>query len=121
MKKVNVLGFLSLLSLLAILGVTEANPSYFCFLSFLAYFRYFFVIPDELFLSNLQKACLTAFFSSMLSIVPLMLAAFYLKIDSFIHINRATVFVWSFIIMVTVFSVHLVILEIRESQQDSEC
>lgn len=61
----NKLGYLSLLSLLGLLGILTDNRTYLAFFSFLYYTKYFFVIPDELFMSNVRKAATPAFFTSL--------------------------------------------------------
>ncbi len=72
MKQVNYLGFLSLLSLIAVLGWKSENSGLFGFLGFLYFIRYFRVIPDELFLLNVQRAATVAFMLGMISLVPSM-------------------------------------------------
>lgn len=74
---VNYLGFLSLLSLIALLGWTSGNSGFYGFFGFAYYFRYFWVVPDELFLLNLQKAAAFAFMAEMISLVPFMFACAY--------------------------------------------
>ena len=63
----NKLGYLSLLALLAALGFLTDNKGYLAFLGFLYYIRYFFIIPDELFVANVQKAATPAFFTGIAS------------------------------------------------------
>ena len=72
MKKINYLGFLSLLALIAILGWCTENTGLYGFLGFAYYIRYFWVIPDEFFRLNVQKAATFAFMSEMISLVPFM-------------------------------------------------
>ena len=71
-RKINCLGLLSLLSLIALLAQPTNNEGLYGFLGFAYYLRYFFVQPDELFRLNLQKAATAAFFTQLLSLVPLM-------------------------------------------------
>ena len=76
-RKVNYLGFLSLLALISILGLRTENAGLFGFFGFVYYLRYFWVVPDEFFLLNVQKAATFAFMAEMLSLVPCMFVCFY--------------------------------------------
>ena len=59
--RINYLGFLSLLALIAILGWQTENTGLYGFFGFAYYLRYFWVIPDEFFRFNVQKAATFAF------------------------------------------------------------
>ncbi|MBU5626284.1 DUF3796 domain-containing protein [Oscillibacter sp. MSJ-2] len=74
----NYLGFLSLLALIAVLGWTTENEGLYGFLGFAYYLRYFWVIPDEFFRLNVQKAATFAFMAEMISLVPFMFACSFL-------------------------------------------
>ena len=76
--KINYLGFLSLLALIAIMGFTTDNDGLYGFFGFAYYFRYFWVIPDEYFRHNVQKAATFAFMSEMVSLVPFMFVCTYI-------------------------------------------
>lgn len=118
MKKINYLGFLSLLSLLAILGYSTGNTGLYGFLGFLYYARYFFVIPDELFVLNLRKACTTAFLTELIALVPLMFATH----AGFIAGKPIPAsFGLSFAAAIFAFTIHLLILEHRESRGSGLC
>ena len=70
--KINYLGFLSLLALIAILGWQTENKGLYGFFFFFFYVRYFWIIPDEFFRLNIQKAATFAFMSEMILLVPFM-------------------------------------------------
>ena len=74
--KINCLGFLSLLSLIALLGWSTGNEGLYGFFGFAYYLRYFWVLPDELFRQNLQKAATCAFLTELLALVPFMFLSF---------------------------------------------
>lgn len=76
--RVNGLGFLSLLALIAILGWYTENKGLYGFFGFVYYIRYFWVIPDELFRQNVQKAAVFAFMSEMILLVPFMFVCTFL-------------------------------------------
>ena len=76
--KINYLGFLSLLALIAILGLITDNNGLYGFFGFAYYLRYFWVIPDEFFQLNVQKAATFAFMSEMISLVPFMFVCTYI-------------------------------------------
>jgi quinol-cytochrome oxidoreductase complex cytochrome b subunit len=61
----NRLGLLGLLGFLGILGIVTDNRFFLAFFAFLVFFRYFFVIPDELFKQNVQRAATPAFFTGI--------------------------------------------------------
>ena len=63
--KINYLGLLSLLALIGILGWITENNGLFGFVGFAYYLRYFWVIPDEFFRLNVQKAATFAFMGEM--------------------------------------------------------
>lgn len=112
-RKINYLGFLSLLSLIAILGWTNKNASLYGFLGFLGYLPYFKVIPDELFLLNLRKACTSSFFSQLLSLIPFMFITHLLMPFK----NPLPVaYALSFIVAILFFTIHLLILQFQEGK-----
>lgn len=47
---------------MGLVGIFTSSKGFLGFFGFLYYTRYFFVIPDELFKANLQKAATPAFF-----------------------------------------------------------
>ena len=61
-NKQALLGFASLLGLL---GIFTDNRYYLGFFGFLVFFQYLWVVPDELFWSNVRRAGSTAFFSGL--------------------------------------------------------
>lgn len=77
-RKINYLGFLSLLALIAVLGWKTENAGFFGFFGFAYYIRYFWVIPDEFFLLNVQRAATFAFMAEMISLVPFLFACVFL-------------------------------------------
>lgn len=111
MKKINYLGLLSLLSLIAVLGWKTDETGLYGFLGFLYYVRYFWVIPDELFLSNVKKTATLAFFVEMLSLILFMFICSFLY-----NINQAIpmAFGLSFATSIIVFSIALVVYEWKE-------
>lgn len=111
--KVNYLGFLSLLALIAILGWTTDNPGLYGFFGFAYYLRYFWVIPDEFFQMNVQRAATCAFMAEMISLVPLMFVCTYLY-----GAGEAvrTAFGLSYAVTIFVFTIVLMVLEWREQK-----
>ena len=94
-RNINYLGFLSLLALIAILGIYTENTGLFGFFGFAYYLRYFWVIPDEFFRLNVQKAATFAYIYGAVKAVP---AAFGL----------------SFAVTIVAFTVYLMFLEWKE-------
>ncbi len=113
MKKINYVGFLSLLSLIAILGFTTNNKGLLGFLGFLYYLRYFFIIPDELFLSHVQKSATLALMFELLSLVPFLFIFSYT-----LPSGKAvpTAFALSFVFAVFLFTFSLIVLERKEGK-----
>ena len=109
--KVNCLGFLSLLALIAILGLITDNNGLYGFFGFAYYLRYFWVIPDEFFQLNVQKAATFAFMSEMISLVPFMFVCTYIY-----GAAKAvpTAFGLSFAVTIFVFTIALIVLEWKE-------
>lgn len=114
MKRINYLGFLSVLSLIAILGWCTDNPGLYGFFGFFYYIRYFWVIPDELFRLNVQKAATFAFMMEMLSLVPFVfLCAFILDGTRAVPVS----FGLSFAVAVVAFTLSLTVLEWKERKE----
>lgn len=113
MKQINYLGFLSLLSLIAVLGLTTDNNGLFGFFGFIYYIRYFWVIPDELFRLNFQKAATFAFMAEMISLVPFMFLCNYLY-ESARAVPMA--FGLSFAAAILAFTIALILLEWKEQK-----
>ncbi len=109
--KINYLGFLSLLALIAILGLITDNNGLYGFFGFAYYLRYFWVIPDEFFQLNVQKAATFAFMSEMISLVPFMFVCTYIY-----GAAKAvpTAFGSSFAVTIFVFTITLIVLEWKE-------
>ena len=112
-KKINIIGVLSILSLMAILGKTTGNSGWYGFLGFLYYLRYFWVIPDEAFIANIQKAATTAFLLEMIALIP---STFICSL--LLERNRIipTAFGISFAVAIFSFTIILVVLEWKEQQ-----
>lgn len=112
-RRINCLGFLSLLSLIAVLGWTTGNEGFYGFFGFAYYLRYFWVLPDELFRQNLQKAATCAFLTELLALVPLMFLC-----AAFSGGRRAVpaAFGLSFAAAILVFTIALLVLEWREQR-----
>ena len=110
-SKINYLGFLSLLALIAILGWTTENTGLYGFFGFAYYLRYFWVIPDEFFKLNVQKASTFAFMAEMISLVPFMFICSYVYGGT-----KAvpTAFGLSFAVAIFAFTAALIVLEIKE-------
>ena len=110
-NKINYLGFLSLLALIAILGWTTENTGLYGFFGFVYYLRYFWVIPDEFFKLNVQKASTFAFMAEMISLVPFMFVCTYIY-----GAAKAvpTAFGLSFAVTIFVFTIALIVLEWKE-------
>ena len=109
--KINYLGFLSLLALIAILGLITDNNGLYGFFGFAYYLRYFWVIPDEFFQLNVQKAATFAFMSEMISLVAFMFVCTYIY-----GAAKAvpTAFGSSFAVTIFVFTITLIVLEWKE-------
>ena len=117
MRKINYLGFLSLLSLIAVFGWKSGNTSWYGFFGFLAFVRYFWVVPDELFLMNVQKSATAAFMAGMLGLVPAMFFGISVwGADKAVPAAFAT----SFSVNVLVFTGSLVIREWKERRSASD-
>lgn len=117
MKRINYLGFLSFLSLIALLGWKSGNTGLYGFLGFLYFARYFRVIPDELFLLNVQRSATAAFLLGMLSLVPAMFSY-----SAFCNISAAVpmAFALSFAVSAFAFTFTLVGLEWKERKGAGE-
>ncbi|MDY2787922.1 MAG: DUF3796 domain-containing protein [Atopobium sp.] len=112
-KKINIFGFLSILSVIAILGKITGNSGWYGFLGFLYYLRYFWVIPDEAFIANIQKAASAAFLLEMIALIPFVFICFLLlERNSFIP----SAFGMSFAVAMFSFTIILGILEWKEQQ-----
>lgn len=112
-RKINYLGFLSLLALIPLMGLGSGNSGLLGFLGFAYYLRYFFVLPDEGFRQNFQRAATLGFMSQLLSLVPLMGAGIWLW-----GVQQAipAAFGLSFAVAILVFSIALQLLEWREQR-----
>ncbi len=110
-RNINYLGFLSLLALIAILGIYTENTGLFGFFGFAYYLRYFWVIPDEFFRLNIQKAATFAFMAEMISLVPFMFLCCY--IYGAVKAVPAA-FGLSFAVTIVAFTVYLMFLEWKE-------
>ena len=107
--RINYLGFLSLLALIAILGWQTENTGLYGFFGFAYYLRYFWVIPDEFFRFNVQKAATFAFMSEMISLFMFVCVYIY-------GIAKAVpmAFALSFAVAILAFSVALIGFEWKE-------
>lgn len=117
MKRINYLGFLSLLSLISILGWKSGNTGLYGFFGFIYFIRYFWVIPDEMFLLNMQKSATIAFMLSMVSLVPFMFSC-----SVFYNISAAIpmAFALGFAVSTIAFTFALTGLEWRERRGAEE-
>ncbi|MDE7310136.1 MAG: DUF3796 domain-containing protein [Eubacterium sp.] len=109
--RINYLGFLSLLALIAMLGWRTENQGLYGFFGFAYYFRYFWVIPDEFFQYNVQRAATFAFMAEMILLVPSMFAC------TVIYGAAKAVpvsFALSFAAAIFAFTLALIVLEWRE-------
>lgn len=110
-RRINYLGFLSLLVLIAILGWQTENKGLYGFFGFAYYFRYFWVIPDEFFQLNVQKAATFAFMSEMVLLVPFMfVCTFIYGVAKAVPIS----FALSFAVTILAFTIALIFHEWRE-------
>lgn len=107
----NKLGYLSLLALLCLPGFLSDNKAYLGFLSFLYYIRYFFVIPDELFKANVQKAATPAFFTGLAASAVTILLKTLLKDNSVLPLGMGI----SMALSIFVFTIILTACEVREN------
>lgn len=117
MRSINYLGFLSLLSIIAVLGWSTGNTGLYGFLGFLYYARYFFVVPDELFRLNVQKAAFFALIAELLCLIP------FLFVCSMIYGIRSALpmaFALCFAAAVISFSIGLAVLEWKEQKGAAE-
>lgn len=117
MKKINYLGFLSLLSLIAILGFQNKNTGLYGFFGFVYFIRYFWIIPDELFLLNVQKSSTIAFMSGMISLIPSMfICALLYNVSAAIP----TAFAMCFVVSALAFTISMMIVEYKEQKGAQE-
>jgi len=107
----NKLGFLSLLAVLGILGFISDNRAYLGFWGFLYYVRYFFVIPDELFKTNVQKAATPAFFTGLASSAVTVVLKALLNDGALLAAGMGL----GMALSIFVFTVILLVRELRES------
>jgi len=107
----NKLGYLSLLAVLGILGIFSDNKAYLGFWGFLYYIRYFFVIPDELFKANVQKAATPAFFTGLASSAVTIVLRALMNNDALLAVGMGL----GMALSLFVFSVILIVCELRES------
>lgn len=99
------------MAFIAILGWTTENTGLYGFIGFAYYFRYFWVIPDEFFQLNLQKAATFAFIAEMISLVTFMfLCSHIYDADKAVQ----TAFGLSFAIAIFAFTAVLIVLEAKE-------
>ena len=110
-RKFNALGLLSLLALIAPMGWLTGEPGWYGFCGFAYYLRYFWVMPDEFFRLNVQKAATFAFMSEMISLVPFMFVCAYVY-GAVKAVPMA--FGLSFAVTIFAFTMALVILEMKE-------
>ena len=109
--KINYLGFLSLLALIGILGKTTGNVGLYGYFGFAYYLRYFWVLPDEYFRLNLQKAATFAFMAEMIALVPFMFVCYFI----YGEIKAITIaFGLSYAIAIFAFTIALLVLEEKE-------
>ncbi|GEA13850.1 hypothetical protein E308F_00900 [Moorella sp. E308F] len=107
----NKLGYLSLLAVLGTLGFLTDNKAYLGFWGFLYYIRYFFVIPDELFKANVQKAATPAFFTGLASSAVTIMLRVLMNNDALPTLGMGL----GMALSIFVFTVILMVCEIRES------
>lgn len=108
----NRLGLLGFLGLFGLLGFTSGNYIYCSFFGFLIFLRYFWIIPDELFKANVQKAATPAFFVGItIYAISVALTAFLINPIIFV-VGLVTGFAASFL----VFTFILVRSELNESR-----
>lgn len=110
--KVNKLGFLSLLALLALLGLVTRNAGYYGFFGFLVYLRYFWVVPDELFQRNVDRAASIGFFTGLGATASAVVVC-ALGSDFF---SPAVGFAIGFVLGVIAFTLALVVIEMKEQR-----
>ncbi len=79
---------------------------------FIYYARYFRIIPDELFKSNVQRACTAAWLSELIILVPLTYICTFVQEKSKV---LGTAFGLSFATAIFIFTIILMVLEYRES------
>lgn len=108
----NKLGFFGLLGFMGILGIVTENRFLLSFFSFFVFFRYFFVKPDELFKSYVQKAATPAFFAGVgIQALTIIVTAFTKN-----TIQLASGLSLSFAVSVFIFILTLVVSEFKESR-----
>lgn len=111
--RINYLGFLSLLALIAVLGWKTENKGLYGFFGFAYYLRYFWVIPDEFFKLNVQKASTFALMTEMISLVPFMFIC-TLIYGAAKAVPRA--FGFSYAAAILAFTTALIVLEWKEQK-----
>lgn len=109
----NKFGYFGLIGFIGILGLVTDNHYLLAFFSFFVFFRYFFVIPDELFKLNIQRAATSAFFTGItIQIITIAISAFT-KSSSYL----ITGYSLSFSISIALFIFILVIAEFKELKE----
>jgi hypothetical protein len=101
---------------LGFLGLFTAQRGYLGFFGFLYYIRYFFVIPDELFRENVQKAATPAFFIGLTACAAAIGARTLLNDPGLTLMGFGIAMALS----IFVFTVILIRCEIRESSEGEQ-
>ncbi len=108
--KLNRLGFLSLFAIIGVLGLVSDNKGLTGFFGYAYYIRYFFVIPDELFITNIRKAASFGFFSGILATgIALILHILFPGL-----LSNAMILASCYVVSVFCFTFALIVLEIKE-------
>lgn len=80
LRQINYMGFLSLLALIPVICWKTGNHGLWGFFGYLYYLKYFWVIPDEMFILQVQKAATISCLTGIISLVPLMvLCSFFFQ------------------------------------------
>jgi hypothetical protein len=109
-KMKNKLGYFGALGFVGILGIITDNRYLLAFFAYFVFLRYFFVIPDELFKLNVQKAATPAFFVGIaLQVLTIAVTAFTKDITQLV-----TGLALGFSVSTAVFILILVISEFKE-------
>lgn len=112
-RKINYLGLLSLLSIISILGIFTENKGLFGFFGFIYFIRYFWIVPDELFQLNVQKAGLLSFMAQLIVLIPII----FIAIFTFGEYEGVLIsFAISFFTSILVFTFSLYNLERKEAK-----
>lgn len=112
----NNLGFLSLLAFFGLFGIFTENRGCLGFWAFLYYIRYFYVLPDDIFKANVQKAAEYGFYTQ----TAISFTSIILNVVLGNTVYFAVGLIFSAVLSMLVFNVLLYFYQFRKSEQGEE-